>query len=87
MPTQPQGSAVEPLCEAVDGAVWVRFDKPHRLLFVGRERSDGWWVHTYDITTGEAYDRPWPVTPEQVVSMGYRQAFAAAVTERVNQGY
>jgi hypothetical protein len=88
MPTQPQGSAVEPLCEAVDGAVWVRYDKRHRLLFVGRVSWEaGFVVHSYDVLTGEPHDSPWPLDPEVVERLGVTKAFAAAVAERVNRGY
>lgn len=88
MPTQPAGSAVEPLCEAVDGAIWVRYDKRHRLLFVGRVTwEQGHMVHSYDILTGEPHDQPWPLDSERVERFGINTAFSAAVRERIDRGY
>ncbi len=87
MPTQPLGSAVEPLMRAVSGCVWARWDEQHRRLYVGRYGIGGWAVHTLDTITGEPVDNPWPVSPESVVLNGYEAAFSAAVAERMRQGY
>lgn len=88
MPVQPHASAAERICEAADGAVWVRHDLRHRLLFHGHGHPGiGWMVHVTDIVTGEPHDQPWPVEPEQVALLGYRGAFEAAVAERVALGF
>lgn len=85
---QPEGSAVGPLMEAVDGAVWVHYDRQHRLLFVGRESwEQGYAVHSFDILTGQPHDQPWPIDEDIVMRLGLARAFAAAVAERVNRGY
>lgn len=78
----------ERLAGAVDGAVWVRYDRPHRLLFIGRVSwEEEHVVHTFDLDTGEPWDQPWPVAPETVDRLGIKAAFSAAVRERVNRGY
>lgn len=87
MPVQPQASAVEPICEAVDGAVWAHYDRQHRLLFVGHVSERGWAVSSVDIVTGEPHDQPWPVGTEAVALLGLREAFAAAIAERVARGF
>lgn len=88
MPVQPRAGAVERVCEAVDGAVWARYDFRHRLLFLGHEHPGiGWLVHVIDVVTGDPHDQPWPVEPEQVTLLGYRDAFEAAVAERVALGF
>lgn len=87
MPVQPRPEAAERICEAVDGAVWVNYDVPHRLLFVGRVDERGWSVSSVDVVTGEAHDQPWPVGTENVALLGLREAFTAAVAERIAKGF
>lgn len=77
----------ERLAEAVDGAAWVRYDKRHKLVFIGKDAPYRWSVHTWDIPTGQPYDAPWPLDDEQVRLLGLDAAFTAAVAERVNRGY
>lgn len=87
MPVQPEQDAVEPLCEAVDGACWVLYDRAHRLLFIGRLTANGYAVFTHDIVTGAEHDAPWPIDLLLVQGVGIGAAFSSAVAERVNLGY
>lgn len=88
MPVTPSGAAVEPLMQAVDGARWIRYDRQHRLLFVGRVTDHGGCnVHTYDIVTGDEHDAPWPVDGFLVAITGVDGAFESAIAERMARGY
>lgn len=88
MPAEPDEGVVERLLGAVDGAVWVHWDRPHKRLYVGRhDDANGPAVHTWDVPTGQRADNPWPVLAELVVLNGYGAAFHVAVTERIRQGY
>lgn len=88
MPVTPSGDAVEPLMEAVDGARYVRWDRQHRLLFVGRVTDHGGCVvHGYDVVTGAEHDAPWPVDVFVAAIQGIDAAFDAAIRERMARGY